>query len=116
MKKMIAMVLFLGLLGASSVSASEAVAEGATPEPSKWSKAGHEIGEAAGAVGEATTDTSKKVWETTRDGSAEAWDKTKEGTKEVWDKTKGKSKELWEKSKAKLHEATAPDTPKATTE
>ncbi len=116
MKKMIAMVLFLGLLGAGSVSASEAVAEGTTPEPSKWSKAGHEIGEAAGAVGDATADTSQKVWKTTKDESVEAWDKTKEGTKEAWGKTKGKSKEIWEKGKAKLHDATAPDAPKATTE
>ena len=80
MKKMIAKVLFLGMIGATSVSASEAVAEGTTTEPSKWSKAGGEIGEAAGAVGEATADTSKKVWKTTKDGSVEAWDKTKEGT------------------------------------
>ncbi len=116
MKKMIAIALFLGLLGATSVSASEPVSEGTSVEPSKWTKAGHEIGEAAGAVGEATADTSKKVWKTTKDESVEVWGKTREGTKEAWDKTKGKSKELWEKSKAKLHEATAPETPKVTTE
>jgi len=127
MKKMIAMVLFLGMISAGSVWASETAAEGTAAEPSKWSKAGGEISEAAGAVGEATTDTSKKAWKATKEGSTEAWDKTKEGSKEAWeatkegstkawDKTKSKSKELWEKGKAKVHDASAPDASKATAE
>ncbi|RUM42950.1 MAG: hypothetical protein DSY80_06385 [Desulfocapsa sp.] len=127
MKKMIAVVLFLGMVGAASVWASEPVAEGTASEPSKWSKAGGEISEAAGAVGEATVDTSKKAWKTTKEGSTEAWEATKEGSKEAWeatkegsaealDKTKSKTKELWEKGKAKLHDATAPDSSKTATE
>lgn len=113
MKKMIAMVLFFGMVGATSACASEAVAEGTAAEPSKWSKAGGEIGEAAHAVGDATADTSKKAWDATKEGSEEAWDATKEGSTEAWDTTKSKSKELWEKGKAQLHDATAPDAPEA---
>lgn len=124
MKKMIATVLFLGMLGATSTWASGTVAEGTTTEPSKWSKAGGEINEAADAVGEATVDTSQKAWKATKDGSIEVWDKTKHGTREAWEatkegsagawvKTKGKSKEIWEKGKAKVHDVTAPDAPKA---
>lgn len=127
MKKIIAMVLFLGMVGATSVWASETVAEGTAAEPSKWSKAGGEIGEAAHAVGDATTDTSKKAWKATKEGSEEAWDATKEGSQEAWeatkegsteawDTTKSKSKELWEKGKAKVHDATAPDAPEAAAE
>ena len=111
MKKMIAMVLFLGMIGATSALASEAVAEGTASEASKWSKAGEEISEAAHAVGDATTDSSKKAWDATKDGSEDAWDATKEGSAEAWDKTKSKSKEMWEKGKSKLHDATAPDAP-----
>lgn len=113
MKKTIAMVLFLGMVGAASAWASEAVVEGTTAEPSKWSKAGGEIGEAAHAVGDATADTSQKAWKATKEGSEEAWDATKEGSTEAWDKTKSKSKELWEKGKSKVHDATAPDAPQA---
>lgn len=121
MKKMIVVVLFLGVIGATSSWASETVAEGTPAEPSKWSKAGGEIGEAAHAVGDATADSSKKAWQATKEGSEDTWDATKEGSKEAWeatkegsteawDKTKSKSKELWEKGKAKVHDATESDT------
>lgn len=109
MKKIVAMLLLLGMIGATSTLASEDATEGVTEELSKWSKAGEEIGEAAHAVGDATADSSKKAWKATKEGSVEAWDATKEGSAEAWDKTKSKSKEMWEKGKANVHDATAPD-------
>lgn len=112
MKKLLMMVLALGLLSATTSMASDTTveepAEAAVEktavetgvgegEPSKWNKAGEEVKEAAHAVGDATVDTSKKVWGATKEESAG-----------VWDKTKSKSKEIWEKGKAKVHDATAP--------
>lgn len=107
-------------------------------EESKWRKAGQEIKEAAGAIGEASQDSfdkaregsaelwdktkegSEEAWDKTKEGSEEAWDKTKEGSEEVWDKTKEGSIEIWEKTKEtteegydavkeKVHEMTAPE-------
>jgi len=109
MKKIVAMFFIIGMIGATSVLASEDVTKAAVGEPSKWSKAGDEIGAAAHAVGDATADSSQKAWEATKEGSAEAWDATKEGSAEAWDSTKSRSKEMWEKGKAKVHDATAPD-------
>jgi hypothetical protein len=107
-------------------------AQGTTVVPpeqeSKWKKAGEEIKEAAGAVGEASKDSFEKAregsasawdktkkgsaelwhktkegsgeaWDKTKDGSAKAWDKTKEGSEEVWDKTKDGSKKAWDKTR-----------------
>lgn len=108
MKKIVAMLVLVGMIGATSALASEN-ATATEAEPSKWSRAGEEIGEAAHAVGDASADSSKKAWKATKDGSAEAWDATKEGSAEAWDNTKSKSKEMWEKGKAKVHDATAPD-------
>ncbi len=107
MKKIITLLVCSVMLGTVSAFASESAAEAANGEPSKWSKAGEEIGEAAKAVGDATVDSSKKAWDATKEGSKEAWDKTKEGSKEILDKTKTKTKELLEKGKAKVHDATA---------
>ena len=98
------MVLFSGMIGATSAWASETVAEGTTVEPSKWSKAGGEIGEAAHAVGDATADTSQKAWKATKEGSEEAWDATKEGSQEAWEATKEGSTEAWDKTKSKSKE------------
>lgn len=109
MKKIVAMLFLLGMVGATSALAVENATEKSAEEPSKWSKAGEEIGEAVHAVGDATADSSKKAWKATKEGSAEAWDATKEESVEAWDKTKSKSKEMWEKGKANVHDATAPD-------
>lgn len=94
---------------------------------STWEKAGEEIKEAAGAVGEASMesldkakDESASAWDKTKKGSAELWDKTKEESEEVWDKTKEGSKKAWDKAKEtttegydaakqKVHEMTAPE-------
>lgn len=95
-RKILALTLLLGLsCGVADIQAEEVVNP---EEPGKWEKAGHEIEDAAHAVGDATADSSKKVWETTKEGSVEAWDSTKK-----------KSKELWEEGKAKLHDVTAPE-------
>lgn len=98
-----------------------------TEQESKWKKAGEEIKEAAGAVGEASQDSFEKAreesasaWDKTKNGSAELWDKTKEGTEKVWEKTKEESRELWDATKEttvegydtvkeKVHEMTAPE-------
>ncbi|WP_163336326.1 hypothetical protein [Desulfopila sp. IMCC35008] len=96
-------------------------------QESKWKKAGQEIKEAAGAVGEASKDSfdkareeSSELWDKAREESEEAWDKTKEGSGEVWDKTKEGSKKIWDKTKEttaegydaakeKVHEMTTPE-------
>ncbi len=95
-RKILALTLLLGLsCSVANIQAEEAIVP---EEPGKWEKAGHEIGDAAHAVGDATADSSKRAWDTTKEESVEAWDSTKK-----------KSKELWEDGKAKLHDATAPE-------
>lgn len=109
----------------SMVFCSHALAEGS------WNKAGKEVKEAAGAVVDATADTSKETWDATKDGASDAYDATAEKSGEIWDATKDTSEDVWgtikvesveawektrdgsksiyEKAKEKIHEATAPD-------
>ncbi len=100
-----AALVFAGVL--TFFCAVSACAEDAA-QPSKWKKAGEEISEAAGAVTDATADSSKKAWEGTKKASGEAWDKTKDVSSDTWDKSKYATKEAWEKAKSKVHDASAP--------
>ncbi len=61
---------------------------GKTAGEGYWSRAGREIGEAAGAVSDATVETSQDAWSATKRGTGEAWDKTKEVSGDAWDSTK----------------------------
>ena len=65
----------------------------------KWDKAGQEVMEAAGAVTEATKDTSKKAWQKTKEGSVELYEKASEESGEIWDQTKEISSETWDSVK-----------------
>ena len=122
MKKVLAMVLFAGIVfGVSTAYGDETAVEGtAVAEDGQWATAGSEMSEAAHAVGDATADSSRKAWNATKEGSVEAWDatkkgsakaweSTKKGSAEAWDATKEKSNTVWEEGKAKVHEATAPE-------
>jgi hypothetical protein len=60
-----------------------------------WQKAGKEIKEAAGAIGEA----SQESWENTKKGGKAAWEKTKEVSAEAVTATKEGGKNLWEQTK-----------------
>ena len=86
----------------------------------KWESAGREVQDAAGAVAEATRESTGTAWDAIKSGSAEMWDKTKSGSqelyhtagersKEAWHATKEESQDLWHKGKALIHEATAPE-------
>jgi hypothetical protein len=111
MKKTLALVAILGICTTTGLATASETTTATTQEPSKWSKAGSEIKEAAHAVGDATADSSRETWDNTKEGSAKAWNATKEGSAKAWDTTKDKSHELWEQGKKKVHDASAPDAP-----
>ena len=48
----------------------------APAEPGKWEAAGREVQDAAGAVAEATKETTGSAWDTLKSESAEVWQKT----------------------------------------
>ncbi len=118
------------------------IGQGGTPAVAggngEWDRAGHEIGEAARAVGEAAADTadraragSEELWEKTRRSSAEAWDKARqasaaavdeagkssaeaigkaeERSKSLWRKAREKAKRTWEKAREAVRSMTGPD-------
>ena len=112
MKKIVATAIVIGMVSTFSIVSAQESAVVEPPvveEATGWKKAGKEIGEAAGAVVDATADSSRKAWKVTKEGSAKAWDATKKGSREVWDATKEKSKSIWKKSKDKIHDVTAPE-------
>ena len=123
MKKIVATAIVIGMVSTFSIVSAQESAVVEPPvveEATGWKKAGKEIGEAAGAVVDATADSSRKAWKVTKEGSAKAWDATKDGSKEAWDATKKgsrevwnatkeKSKSVWEKSKEKIYDVTAPE-------
>jgi hypothetical protein len=124
-------VLFATMLvGSGTASRAE-------EEETSRDQAGQEVKEAAGgakeagAVKDATRETSKEAWQKTRDESrqiyhrakeesGEAWEKTRQTSESTWDTIKQESREIWKKlleeskkaitdTKARIHEATAPE-------
>ena len=77
-KRVMVLIGLAAMFGAACTPAGE----------DSWSKAGKEVGEAAGAVGDASVETSKDAWDATKRGSAQVWDKTKEVSGEAWDASK----------------------------
>ena len=121
--------LLAGILYASGVFTAWPVLGDDTE--GKWEKAGREVQEAAGAVTDATRDSSKKAWRKTKHESGElyerareeseelwtrtkvfsreAWQDVKEGSREAWEQTKEESREFYERAKSKIHDVTAPN-------
>jgi heat shock protein HslJ len=64
-----------------------------------WSKAGKEVREAAGAVGEAASETAQRGWEATKGYSESAWEQLKEASDQAWEKTKDFSQRTWDQTR-----------------
>jgi|GEM_PF-5059070 len=82
---------FFALLCNSAVGA-----EGGTDT---WSQAGKQVREAAGAVGEATTESAQRGWEATKDYSESAWKQLEKDSGRAWEKTKDFSERSWDKAR-----------------
>ena len=104
-KRAVFPILFLFIFSLALPAFSE------EPKEETWSKAGEEISEAVGAIGDAT----KKTFKETKEGAGEAWQKTKESSSNIWKKTKEtsenaaeatkqESSSLWQKTKIKSKE------------
>jgi heat shock protein HslJ len=74
-------------------------AVGAEVGTDTWSQAGKQVQEAAGAVGEATTESAQRGWEATKDYSESAWKQLQKDSGQAWEKTKDFSERSWDKAR-----------------
>lgn len=81
-----------------------------------WDQAGREVTEAAGAVGDATVQTSREVWQkaeglwhTTRRASDATWESVSQEAGQVWEKAIQEAGAVLNEGKALLQGGAAPD-------